>query len=92
MAKMHWFILGGMFTEIKPDSVKEKYTLQHEKPYPSSKASSAVCLTDLHVYTSTLPLVLFCHFSVYIIMCFQFFSFDKSNSKRLQQIFFLPQI
>lgn len=34
MAKMHWFILGGMFTEIKPDSVKEKYMLQHEKPYP----------------------------------------------------------
>lgn len=35
MAKMHWFILkGGMFTEIKPDLVKAKYMLQHEKPYP----------------------------------------------------------
>lgn len=36
MAKMHWFVLkGGMFTEIKPDSVKAKHMLQHENPAPS---------------------------------------------------------
>lgn len=35
MAKMHWFILKGrMFTEIKPDLVKAKHMLPHEKPYP----------------------------------------------------------
>lgn len=71
MAKMHWFILeGGMFTEIKSDSVKAKHRLQHETPPPPKKNLSSNYLTYLRV-SSTLPLILLCHVSGYIIMCFQ---------------------
>lgn len=71
MAKMHWFILEGeMFTEIKPDSVKAKHRLQHETPLAPKKNLSSNYLTYLRV-SSTLPLILLCHVSGYIIMCFQ---------------------
>lgn len=85
MAKMHWFILeGGMFTEIKPDSIKAKHMLQHENPTPSSKTPLVVSIFSSCLFNSSLNFSL--SFFVYTIIDF---SFDNSNFKRLKKFFLL---
>lgn len=69
MAEMHWFILdGGMFTEIKPDSVKAKHMLQHENPTPSSKTSLVMSNFSSLGVSPTPPSIFLCHI-LFILSC-----------------------